>query len=114
MKDNLLLLLESMFLPERRHCLPKLIRAIETQQADEATAIFHEQLNFLNKLKGKDINIVRDTTREDMGDFTWLLKKSKRTLLGRLRLADARESRKEANRIAKIRRQAELRKQHPI
>ena len=94
MKDDLLLLMESMFLSERRHCLPEFIHAIETQQAEKATKIFHEQIEFLSKLKGVDINIVKNTTGEDMCDFTWLLKKSKRTLLGRLRLIEAREARK--------------------
>lgn len=101
MKDDLLLLLESMFLPERRQCLPEFIKAIEDQQAETASRIFNEQIEFLNKLKGISINIVRDATSEDMNDFTWLLKKSKRTLLGRLRLIEARENRKEEEKDAR-------------
>jgi len=93
-KDDLLLLLESMYLPERRHCLPDFINSIENQQDERASVIFNEQIEFLSELIGIEMNIVRDTTGEDVGDFMWLLKKSKRTLLGRLRLIEAREARK--------------------
>lgn len=93
MKRDNLLLLESMFLPERRHLLPRLIEASTKNNAELATEIFWGQVVYVNALLQKMYGV--DCALDiDVVEFMELITRSKRTLLGKIRLSEVREIRK--------------------